>query len=741
MHAPIDQFVPLYPPRLPDLSFVSFAFQLHLLSGHHSQYKSLVEIFGCQTTLTSHFPHALVRFAARTHPDAPLNALTLLDRHTPYPYVRPFILNQSEEDFQRSLFLPSGKEASFHHRLFIKKSTGNLSQYEMRFCPLCVEADRKTFGLPYWHRTHQIPEVTVCHLHRRPLKTTCSTCGVIPYDPKLCSIPGCCRGCGKDLAILEGSDKLVDCTNPEWRISLLVSQIIKAGLAPLSRHRLQQVYVQRMSELGLATTGRILHNKLLEALNTHFGNYLLRSINNSNFTRSALPTYNWLDPLLCRSRPPTKPFHHCLLIDFLFGTFDRFLSRYHAASTSALDRKKSKAAQVAALVQTDIGPQRILPFRGAQDDLITKLDLLHQKGTSTAEIARNCGVHERVVKRYRTLNPQVNEMWEQAKLANQRIFYRAVIEDMARQRSGLTLAVIMRRRPAATKWLVTNDSKWLSTKVDSISTGQHSLPKPCIAGKANQPIGDPNSAAAAAPTAFYSLCAAQRKLIIFLLGNGDSIDSISRATGLHRRKIECVLALTAGLIQKREAAQFANRRDYYREKILHMLDKGNQLTLSSLSLFHPPMRIWVLANDYAWLSSTLATHAQTKRPPNRPTIRDSELAQEVRRAASTIAQKKPLVKVTRHHIGKLLNCPVLNEIRKNDNLRKTFPRTSKALEEVVESTETWMIRRIRTTITDMRSLGLLVTVTSVARRTAFCSSLKLMAKVMIGRLLYQAAVH
>lgn len=35
-----------------------------------------------------------------------------------------------------------------------------------RYCPCCVEEDRKRYGEPYWHTDHQIPLMSVCTKHR-----------------------------------------------------------------------------------------------------------------------------------------------------------------------------------------------------------------------------------------------------------------------------------------------------------------------------------------------------------------------------------------------------------------------------------------------------------------------------------------------------------------------------------------------------------------------------------------------
>lgn len=38
-----------------------------------------------------------------------------------------------------------------------------------RWCPWCMQRDRDTYGVAYWHRRHQLPSVVICNEHRTPL--------------------------------------------------------------------------------------------------------------------------------------------------------------------------------------------------------------------------------------------------------------------------------------------------------------------------------------------------------------------------------------------------------------------------------------------------------------------------------------------------------------------------------------------------------------------------------------------
>ena len=36
----------------------------------------------------------------------------------------------------------------------------------MRYCPVCYQEDLQLYGEPYWHRSHQLPDMQICTKHR-----------------------------------------------------------------------------------------------------------------------------------------------------------------------------------------------------------------------------------------------------------------------------------------------------------------------------------------------------------------------------------------------------------------------------------------------------------------------------------------------------------------------------------------------------------------------------------------------
>jgi len=126
----------------------------------------------------------------------------IIPQHTMFPYHCRFLPKERKEQALQSLI---EMDKNYHdHILFPKRK----HTPTMRYCPLCVVQDRKNRGETYWHRIHQIQELTICTTHHCYLiKTDLTISGktspdlmpaeiVIPYntetefceDEKMCSL-------------------------------------------------------------------------------------------------------------------------------------------------------------------------------------------------------------------------------------------------------------------------------------------------------------------------------------------------------------------------------------------------------------------------------------------------------------------------------------------------------------------------------------------------------------------------
>ena len=81
--------------------------------------------------------------------------------HTMYPQYARFIpLAEKKEALYRL-----GHDSCDIHHLFPVLPRNDGERY-MRYCPLCVKEDRETYGEAYWHRKHQIRNMSICTKHK-----------------------------------------------------------------------------------------------------------------------------------------------------------------------------------------------------------------------------------------------------------------------------------------------------------------------------------------------------------------------------------------------------------------------------------------------------------------------------------------------------------------------------------------------------------------------------------------------
>jgi len=87
----------------------------------------------------------------------------LIDNHTLLPFFSPFFppeLISLVRDEMRG----SSQQLSYAHLGLL---AGHIQLFTyLRFCPLCVQEDKKQFGECYWHRLHQASGVEICPIHQ-----------------------------------------------------------------------------------------------------------------------------------------------------------------------------------------------------------------------------------------------------------------------------------------------------------------------------------------------------------------------------------------------------------------------------------------------------------------------------------------------------------------------------------------------------------------------------------------------
>lgn len=87
--------------------------------------------------------------------------------HTMFPQYARFI---EPENKKNALYRLTNDFCDAHH-LFSILPRNERDQY-LKYCPFCMEEDREIYGEAYWHRSHQIRNMSVCVKHRCRLENS-----------------------------------------------------------------------------------------------------------------------------------------------------------------------------------------------------------------------------------------------------------------------------------------------------------------------------------------------------------------------------------------------------------------------------------------------------------------------------------------------------------------------------------------------------------------------------------------
>ncbi len=240
----------------------------------------------------------------------------LINENTLFPFYEPFLPNARAEIVRQEM--ASDSDNKIHVRLGIRVKQLNAPDY-LRFCPLCVDEDRYSYGETYWHRMHQLAGILVCPNHKCFLENSC-----LKWDRKV--------GYQFYLAeqfIINTFPRYLNEENPDQKILLRVAQDAQWLLSQrqlqigpeIIRHR----YFNRLLKLGFAYyKGRLRHEKFFEACDEFFSPKFFE------MTGRASNGDNWLSALVQKSNTHTiyHPIRHLLLLNFLGLSAEEFFNSY-----------------------------------------------------------------------------------------------------------------------------------------------------------------------------------------------------------------------------------------------------------------------------------------------------------------------------------------------------------------------------------------------------------------------------
>lgn len=417
-------------PQLDEAYFSLFT-RYHLLSGNSSYQESARILFnGHQREAFDVIPRSLPSFARQIHELHDITPHDLVEKFTVLPFLRLFFGPERYRRITSFLFAEDD-----HGYMISGKQRPHLSNYGsncVRYCPTCAEIDIRTLGFSYWRRSHQLPGVTVCHIHETPL--TVST------------VPSREHFGHNALPLSSGCNDHCTVDPSEIRYAKWCNNILEAGFPPHGHYRLADVYQYALDCKGHG--GRNYFSASRDLIR-HFGQDFLRKSFpelTSMFEVSHVVKRLTLKNKICDMR------YHVLLISFLFDTVDSLTStmQYTAKTNIVVDNSK-----------LTLSSQYIR----------SKVIKLISSGTSPWKMSKRLGVHRNISRLLfvRTMTA-ANNVYKQMLRSRYRKQLLHRINDDSCRTSRDTRLPHAGHEP--TQWLLKHDRAWLEAVISVVKNVQ-----------------------------------------------------------------------------------------------------------------------------------------------------------------------------------------------------------------------------------------------------------------------------
>ncbi|WP_419877520.1 TnsD family transposase [Brevibacillus centrosporus] len=305
-----DNMLPFFPTPYPDELLYSVFARYHVWSRNYSYQDTLNDLYGLGTRITAviDFPHKLQNVCEQLTPESMLTPDHLIQHHTLFPLYRPFLPEERASKIAQAM---KGGEmeqtGSIHMSIGTICSTIPMLSF-LRYCNACVSEDKEKYGELYWHRSHQVPGLMVCPIHRTPLhlsnvsyRSRQNKYAFFPLTENVVNNP---RN-SEFLPVHEHAYVMAE--EVHW---LLCNEIHPFGLDNIKAYYLDKLKSQKFASYS----GQVSSRDLMNAFFSHYGKDYLEQVHSSFNINS---NENWLTCMWRKPRNATNPIRHILLLNFL----------------------------------------------------------------------------------------------------------------------------------------------------------------------------------------------------------------------------------------------------------------------------------------------------------------------------------------------------------------------------------------------------------------------------------------
>lgn len=405
----------------------------------------------------------------------------MINSATIYPYHRPFLTPERHERVLAILLSGGGKG--------LKTMLGRVANrfgadHSLRYCPKCRREDLSSYGAPYWHRVHQLPDVTSCATHGvdlvpfiRPSEST--------YRERFQLVP---------LAFPSAARSTRKSARAQVGFARISAELLRLNLPVLGTDRWQAAYQQAASQRGFVdSNGRVQYRALAEALRSRYADFSGFQHQERILSTPRNPL-GWLRTMFGRPDRSSHPICHLILIGYFWGSVGDFVTavqdvqpllrsepainmgvkQSEPAGTELLRDGSLSARAVAEKlglsISTVVSRRRALGVHVAprpkrlDEEFLGKLRAALRAGKQPRDIAAEFDISIATVYRVRRESAAVLAVSSRVQSDRLRRVYRSRWRNAIKSSRTLGVAAARRQDPAAYAWLYRKDRVWLASQ-------------------------------------------------------------------------------------------------------------------------------------------------------------------------------------------------------------------------------------------------------------------------------------
>lgn len=153
-----------FPVPYPDELFYSIMARYNIMTGNNAAIHTVDDVFQTKTAVsTIEFPSRLNMLNLSMPSSIQLDVRSIIEKNTLLNFYCAFKSPEIKKEITNRMLESDGK--GIHIKLGLVSGGVNFHRY-LRYCPSCYIDDMKKFGMPYFHREHQISGVFQCARHK-----------------------------------------------------------------------------------------------------------------------------------------------------------------------------------------------------------------------------------------------------------------------------------------------------------------------------------------------------------------------------------------------------------------------------------------------------------------------------------------------------------------------------------------------------------------------------------------------